>query len=131
MFEKCSQPGAPLRNRTVDLLLTIEGQEGRWRSLTQINRSVRVGCGRHRSLRLLHFAAAQPDWSLGEVSQIEMTVPAVTSPRQTDTGVARNVGIAPAIECAAAGREPASRLLELPPWLNSGPGTWRWKASYR
>jgi len=27
-----SDLGAPLRNRTVDLLLTIERQEGRWRS---------------------------------------------------------------------------------------------------
>ena len=25
-FEKCSQPGAPLRNRTVDLLLTMDHQ---------------------------------------------------------------------------------------------------------
>ncbi len=40
-------------------LFTIERQEGRWRSLTQISKSVRVGCGQHRSLRLLHFAAAR------------------------------------------------------------------------
>jgi hypothetical protein len=38
--------------------LTIERQEGRWRSLTQVSRSMRVGSGRLRSLRLLHFAAA-------------------------------------------------------------------------
>ena len=39
-------------------LLTIERQEGRWRSLKQPSRPVRVAWGRYRSLRLLHFAAA-------------------------------------------------------------------------
>jgi len=52
MFEKRSQPGAPLRNRTVDLLLTMDHQtvpasaveslsrknaSSRWRRRAQIN----------------------------------------------------------------------------------------------
>src|ERR1035438_3252814 len=54
----CQASGETRRRIAADLLLTIEGQEGRWRSLMQIGWPVRVGCGRYRSLRLLHFAAA-------------------------------------------------------------------------
>jgi hypothetical protein len=42
LFEKLSLSGAPLRNRTVDLLLTIWRQMGRRRSLVQVSGSFRV-----------------------------------------------------------------------------------------
>ena len=41
-FENLSLPGAPLRNRTVDLLLTIWRHRGRCRSLAQVSGSYRV-----------------------------------------------------------------------------------------
>jgi hypothetical protein len=54
----CWSLGVSLPLLGLDLLFTIEGQEGRWRSLMQNISPVQVGCGRCWSLRLLHFAAA-------------------------------------------------------------------------
>jgi hypothetical protein len=51
--------GAPLRNRTVDLLLTIWRQGGQWRSMSQASRLIRVSCSQVGAVSLLHFAAAQ------------------------------------------------------------------------
>src|SRR5258708_29889068 len=51
---------APLRNRTVDLLLTIEGQRGRLRSFRHVNGPTAGCCSRAPAVRLLHLFAVPP-----------------------------------------------------------------------
>jgi hypothetical protein len=59
MFERCSQPGAPLRNRTVDLLLTMDHQTvpvSAAEALSRQNTSSRERRRAHVSTHWPHFA---------------------------------------------------------------------------
>src|SRR5260221_14331768 len=51
---------APLRNRTLDLLLTIEGQRGRLRPFRHVNGPTAGWRGRLRTARVLPFPAVPP-----------------------------------------------------------------------